>query len=113
MFSSVKEGFRHVRGDRFFFTPGDYPAVSRQVYVTMANVTGDIVIPIYKGQKGHPVLMKGCLARDLVENTACTSLREFIDARGFMPVSVQDPGILTDIDTMDDYKRIVTMLNRS
>ena len=107
MFSSVKEGLRQVRGERFFFIPGDYPVVSKQVYETMANVEGDIIIPAYHGENGHPVLINGYLANELVEDTICTSLREFINARGFTLVNVQNPGILQDIDTMDDYEKIV------
>jgi molybdenum cofactor cytidylyltransferase len=51
MFSSVKEGFKHVSGDRFFFTPGDYPLVMDETYREMLRVEGDIVIPLFNGKK--------------------------------------------------------------
>lgn len=106
MFTSVREGFRHVKQDRFFYTPGDYPAVSKDVYTGMLEVTGDIIIPVYGGKKGHPVLLKGSLGRELVESTNYNNLKEFINSKGFIPYEVKDSGVLFDIDTIDDYKRL-------
>lgn len=112
MFSSVKVGFRHVRGECFFFIPGDYPMISRKVYEKMVNVDGDLVIPVYNGEKGHPVLLKGYLASELLEDTTCTNLRELISKQGFVSVEVQEPGVLMDIDTIDDYRRIASLFPR-
>ena len=44
MFSSVKEGIRHVKEEKFFFTPGDYPLVSIEVYETLLRASGEIII---------------------------------------------------------------------
>jgi molybdenum cofactor cytidylyltransferase len=112
MFSSLKEGFRHVRGEAFFFTPGDYPLIGKKVYEKMAGIEGDIIIPVFKGIKGHPVLMKGFLAGELLQDSGCTSLRAFIDKKGFKAVEVQEPGILEDIDTIDDYDRLVGLITQ-
>lgn len=112
MFSSVKEGFRHVQGDRFFFIPGDYPMVSKRVYDTMASTEGDIIVPVYHGKNGHPILMKGQLAGELVENKDISNLREFIAKKGYVQVDVPEPGILMDIDTMDDYKKMALFYPR-
>ena len=107
MFSSVKEGFRHVSGDRFFFTPGDYPLVRSQTYRDMLRVEGDIVIPVFCNKKGHPILIKTQLAKELINSTKYFTLREFINDKGYTTIEVQDEGILIDIDTMGDYRKIV------
>ncbi len=108
MFSSVKEGFKHVSGDRFFFTPGDYPLVKKQTYKDMIKVEGDIIIPVFCGKKGHPILLKTQLAEQLLKSTSYSTLREFINEKGFTTIDLQDNGILIDIDTMEDYRRALS-----
>lgn len=103
MFSSVKEGFKYVQQDRFFFIPGDYPLVNKKVYKTLSDVSGDIIIPTYNGRKGHPVLISRNIAEELLRNKEFTNLRDFINYKGFIAVPVEDEGILIDIDTSEDY----------
>jgi molybdenum cofactor cytidylyltransferase len=103
MFSSVKEGFRHVQHDRFFFIPGDYALVNTKVYKILSDVSGDIVIPTYNGKKGHPVLINKSVAEELLKNQEFSNLRDFINYKGFTAVPVEDEGILIDIDTAEDY----------
>ncbi len=103
MYSSVKKGLEYIRGERFFLIPGDYPAVHMDVYESMLATDGEIVIPTCKGEKGHPVLMKSYLIKEIFQNSTCLSLRDFIDTKGFRTIEVQDRGILMDVDTMEDY----------
>lgn len=107
MFTSVKEGIKQVKTERFFLVPGDYPTISRQVYESMLMIEGNIVIPLFNGKKGHPVLMKSRLIRDILEKPDDSNLQEFIDNNGFISINVQDDGILTDIDTFEDYLRVL------
>jgi molybdenum cofactor cytidylyltransferase len=105
MYSSVKKGLEYIKGECFFLTPGDYPAIHTDVYESMLDTDGEIVIPTYKGEKGHPVLMKSYLVKEICQNSAYSNLQEFIGSKGFMTVEVQDRGILMDVDTMEDYKK--------
>lgn len=107
MFTSVQEGMRHIGGERFFFTPGDYPLITRQVCLKLLTVEGDIIIPAFGGRLGHPVLMAGHIAKELLMEPESTTLRNFIHLRGFNVLEVEDEGILNDIDTEEDYKRIL------
>lgn len=107
MFTSVKEGMRHVRGDRFFFTPGDYPLVSPEVCRRLLQTQGEIVIPTFGGRKGHPVLLAGHLAQVLLDEPETSNLRDFMRRQGYQTLEVDDEGILIDIDTPEDYRRIV------
>jgi molybdenum cofactor cytidylyltransferase len=110
MFSSVKEGVRHVKAKWFFFTPGDYPLVKKTTYQSLlaacrAYPGETIFIPVCRGRKGHPILMKGFLVKELLREPDDSNLREFIGRNGFTPVEVDDDGILVDIDTLEDYER--------
>lgn len=105
MFSSVKKGASHVRGDRFFLTPGDCPFITKAVYEKMALAAGKILIPVYNGKGGHPVLMNSQLAEELSESLTDSSLKDFMARKGYTTIDVNDPGILFDIDTIEDYQK--------
>jgi molybdenum cofactor cytidylyltransferase len=109
MFSSVKEGFKSVREERFFYTPGDYPIIGKEVYEKMLKFDGDIIIPVYNGIKGHPLLMKSCIAKEFIYSDKYSNLREAVSSKETNLVDVNDPDILKDIDTMDDYKDLLNM----
>ena len=106
MFSSVKKGISCIREERCFLIPGDYPLISRRVYESMLEVDSDIVIPVYKHQRGHPVLMKKEAAISLLRSPQYKNVRDFIHFRGFTPVVVEEEGILFDIDTIEDYETL-------
>ncbi|WP_315117711.1 nucleotidyltransferase family protein [uncultured Clostridium sp.] len=105
MFNSVKKGLSHIKEERFFLIPGDYPVISKKTYEKMLKVDRDIVIPVYNGNKGHPLLMKSYLIKELLEDIHYETLRDFISEKGFTSLNVEEPGILMDIDTMEDYNR--------
>ena len=98
---------RHVRGDRFFFTPGDYPLINRDVCRKLLAVDGDIVIPVVNGRKGHPVLMRREMVAEVLREDDRSNLRDFIERKGFTRLEVDDEGIMTDIDTQEDYQWVL------
>ncbi len=107
MFTSVKEGVRQVRGEKFFFSPGDYPLISGEVCRKLLTEKGEILIPIFQGHKGHPVLFSAGMAEELLEAPDSSNLRDFIRRKGYQTVVVEDEGILMDLDTPDDYEQIL------
>lgn len=106
MFSSVMKGVAQVRGQGVFLIPGDYPAVKKTTYKDILGVDKDIVVPLYNKEKGHPLFMKYPLVKELLASNAYQTLRDFVNKKGYTPIDVVDPGILMDIDTIDDYKKI-------
>ena len=109
MFTSVKEGVKHVKSQWFFLTPGDYPLITKAIYQKLLDARDDsgpcIFIPVFKGRKGHPILVKSDLVKELLEEPDDSNLRKFINRKGFTPVEVDNDAILVDIDTMADYQR--------
>ena len=112
MFSSVKEGVRHVKSEKFFLLPGDYPLISQKTYKKMLDIEGEIVIPVNNGRKGHPVLMKSSLIEELQKEPINSTLKDFINRKGYTPVDVEDNGILVDIDSMEDYREVLSTINK-
>jgi len=109
MFTSVKEGVKHVKSSWFFLTPGDYPLITKSIYQKLVEARGesdqDIFIPVFNGRKGHPILVKSDLVKELLEEPDDSNLRKFIHRKGFTSVEADDDAILVDIDTMEDYHR--------
>lgn len=112
MYSSIKKGLEYIKEDRFFITPGDYPVIRKEVYESMLNTEGEIVIPVYQGEKGHPVLIKSRLINEICQSSAYSCLREFINSKGFQTVEVQDGGILMDVDTPEDYIKVCNYISQ-
>ncbi|MBU3113441.1 nucleotidyltransferase family protein [Clostridium lacusfryxellense] len=107
MFSSVKEGIRHVKEEKFFFTPGDYPLVSIEVYETLLRASGEIIIPTYGDRNGHPILINSNYISGILEENIYSNLREFIVSKEVTKVEVNSNSILMDIDTIEDYEEIL------
>lgn len=106
MFSSIKSGLKLLEGDRFFLTPGDLPMINKITYENMIKINKEIVVPTYKGKRGHPVLMKTHLVNEILIDKNLKSLRDYIKKKRPSLLEVKDPGILFDIDTMEDFERI-------
>jgi molybdenum cofactor cytidylyltransferase len=91
----------------------DHPAISSEVIVTLCesfqSTRPPVLIPTYKGQRGHPVVINQTLFPELLtippEEPANTVIRKYRDATEF--VEVADPGILLDVDDPDAYERLV------
>jgi len=87
----------------------DYPLVTSRTIAQLVSAhsadPASILIPCHGGQKGHPTLFPAaCLA----ELTAASTLRDIVhrDSRRVRMLEVDDPGILLDMDTPDEYFRI-------
>jgi molybdenum cofactor cytidylyltransferase len=106
MFSSVQAGVARVKGD-FFICPSDYPGIAPVTLTELAESPGPISIPTYRGKKGHPLFMKSKYRDIVLHEEKSSNLRNIIAREGFLPVPVDDRGILYDIDTLDDYRRYV------
>lgn len=112
MYSSVKKGMSCITTERFFFTPGDYPLILPEVYQSMLRVAAPVVIPTYKGRKGHPVLFDQAIARSVLLDQKSCSLRDVIQQHEKALVEVDCRGILMDLDTIEDYKLLLNQLDK-
>ncbi len=107
MFSSVREGIKHVTADYFFILPGDQPAVKTATFQTLLNQADDITIPRFKGKKGHPVLFDSKLIPEILSWPDTEILRNYIHSKKNVEIiDVDDAGIGLDVDTEEDYENI-------
>lgn len=107
-FSSLQAGLRALpEGVDCLFQPIDYPAVASGTVERLAKSEGPLVIPRHDGTRGHPVRISPAIVAELLALPATGQARDVI--RSHYPaatfVDVADPGIVTDIDTPEDFAR--------
>lgn len=114
--SSLQEGLRALPADcaGFFIHPVDTPAVEletiSQIRVAFESPSRPLlVVPRFDGRRGHPVLARGGLSQEFLALGASGTARDVIHAHiaETQYVDVADPGILKDIDTPEDYDRLI------
>jgi molybdenum cofactor cytidylyltransferase len=111
MLGSIQTGCRAVRAGRFFIHPGDMPLVGPKVYRQLLAAEAEVVVPVCRGRRGHPVLLQGSLIPALLAEPLASSLGRFIARRAMATVEVDDRGILADLDLMADLKKIEALLS--
>ena len=91
----------------------DYPLVTSATveFLIRRHVEnpGGIIIPTHQDYRGHPLLFARTILAELAENM---TLRDVVcrDAGRVEDVPVDDPGILIDMDSPEDYNRIRAIL---
>ncbi len=105
MFSSVLCGIQDVSSE-CFITPGDYPLITADLVEIISKISGDFVVPTYKGRRGHPVKLSKDVVEDLKREPLESNLKSFRNRYNIVHVEVDDQGILFDVDTMDNYKHV-------
>jgi CTP:molybdopterin cytidylyltransferase MocA len=111
--SSLQAGIRELSPESkaVLLAPVDHPLFSPRTVTALIstfNETGaPLVVPAFEGWRGHPVLFHRDLFAELLEDElpdgARTVVRRYLDTR--IQLGVDDPGILADIDTPEDYRK--------
>jgi len=74
------------------------------------------VVPTFAERRGHPVLWGAALFEELLTSDAATrhGARAVLHAHAaeIVPVGVDDPAVIDDLNTPEDYERLVRELNR-
>jgi xanthine dehydrogenase accessory factor len=73
-----------------------------------------IVFPQYRGRQGHPVLWDRGFVSSLLELEGDRGAKALLEQNRdlALAVAVEDPGVCLDIDTPDDYSKLVTSPKR-
>ena len=111
--SSLQAGIRALpeEAQGTLFCPADHPLFAAKTVQDLIRAflasEAPLVAPAFNDKRGHPVifgreLFPELLQRELPEG-ARTVVGRYYERRIVVPV--QDPGILADIDTPEDYRR--------
>ena len=113
MLSSVKCGIRALPADAVttLIFLGDQPGIPPSVTNTVINAYSEelfgIVIPVHMHRRGHPLLVDMKYRKKIEELNLEEGLRTLRHhfPEDVLEVEVDEPGILVDIDTREDYKK--------
>ncbi|MEY2730177.1 MAG: hypothetical protein RL584_1303 [Pseudomonadota bacterium] len=88
--------------------PADMPLVGT---ATILRVAQDlrrhtVVYPMHQGRRGHPVGFSAELASELMRLTGDEGARRLVARYPGQSLDVDDAGVLQDLDTEDDFRRL-------
>jgi molybdenum cofactor cytidylyltransferase len=89
--------------------PVDHPLVEAatvtRLIATARKHPNCIVVPSLGGERGHPVIFPRAVFNELMERDLIEGARGVVrkDASRVIEIAVDDPGVIADIDTPDQY----------
>jgi molybdenum cofactor cytidylyltransferase len=119
MLTSVKCGFSSLPqqfGAAVIFL-GDQPMISQGVINTITEAfkkSGKgIIVPVFNNTRGHPVLISRKYSDEIKKTDNSSGLRHLIKKfeTDVLEVSVNSSEILRDIDTEEDYRNEINLIN--
>lgn len=92
--------------------PGDLPLIQGDTLRAVATALGshDVVVPVYRGQRGHPVGFSARCGSDLRGLKGNQGAAPVVRAHDAIELIVNDVGCVTDIDTVDDLQAAARLL---
>jgi molybdenum cofactor cytidylyltransferase len=108
----LAERFRPRQTDAWLLAPADHPALTedavRPVCEAGRRHPNAIVVPVCGGRRGHPVLLPWPLAAAVEALPPGQGIDALVraNADNMVEVPVSFPGVLDDLDTPDDYRRL-------
>ncbi len=115
MLSSIKCGFRAVPRDAnaVLVMLGDVPAITPEVINELIEAfegsDKGVVVPVFHSKRGHPILVSNRYRQEVLSIEPSQSLRTLLHAHrdDILEVTVKTDGILFDIDTEEEYTRVL------
>jgi CTP:molybdopterin cytidylyltransferase MocA len=110
-FSSLQRGVRNLPtgSEQILVWPVDLPLVQQSTIEKLIEKAANnpVVVPVFSGRKGHPVIYNSEALRKILQMKPVQTGKElfaYFEGRVAL-VEVEDPGVLIDIDTPEDYDR--------
>ncbi|MBN2773649.1 MAG: XdhC family protein [Prolixibacteraceae bacterium] len=115
MFSSVLCGINAIpaKVNAVIVMLGDQPMIQTSVINSLIKEyhkkQRGIIIPVFLGQRGHPVLIDLKFRKEINNLTGNTGLRELMELNPdeIVELEVDSEEILRDLDTPEDYKKTI------
>jgi molybdenum cofactor cytidylyltransferase len=89
----------------------DHPVVDRQTIDALVDrlAPGRIVVPVHDGRRGHPVIFAADLFDEILGLAPDQGLNTVVrrQAERVVEVFVENPGVLRDIDTREQFERLL------
>lgn len=98
--------------DWWFLAPADHPAFAASVVrelLTARSGSHTIIVPTHAGRRGHPALLRWRHSAGIRSTSANHGINSYLRAHEdeTFELPVSDPGILANLDTPEDYERML------
>jgi molybdenum cofactor cytidylyltransferase len=92
--------------------PADLPLIQPETLRQVADVPLQqaVVVPVYQGQRGHPVRFAAVCRQQLLDLQGNQGAAPVVRAYGATEIIVDDIGCVTDIDTVQDLLQAQQLL---
>lgn len=113
MSTSVKCGLEGFNGDGVMILLGDMPFIETKIidelYTAFTNSSKNIVVPMYRGMKGNPVIIGRKYFHELINNTGDKGAREIINNHqdDVERLEIESDKIFVDIDNTEVYNNML------
>lgn len=101
-----------ARGETLLVCPADLPTLAPSSVSTllqrMEQTGAPLAVPVHGGRRGHPLAIAAALVPEIAGLDATVGLRQLLDRHSgqVLAVEVEDPGVLADVDTPEDYRAL-------
>jgi CTP:molybdopterin cytidylyltransferase MocA len=122
MFSSLKTALRNINPENegFFLNPVDCPLIERKTYRQIAEYwlknKDKIVIPVHKGKRGHPPIFPWWSVSEILRlpDEVDGGVKSFLTQHQdkILLFETQDKGVIIDVDTPQEYLRMLKIEDR-
>jgi molybdenum cofactor cytidylyltransferase len=114
----LEEHFHPQPDDWWMLAPADQPilsaAVVRDLIAATISPLHNIIIPVHGEKRGHPTLIRWRKVAEIRAMPPDRGINSFLRAHAqeTLELPISDPGILSDLDTPEDYARQLAHLPR-
>lgn len=118
---SIRAAIREIRDDpveAILVWPVDLPHVSVKTIELLreafSNTGGPIVLPVYRGTRGHPVIFGRPVFAELLDTSLQDGARDVVhrDTSRVVEVEVEDSAVVSDLNTPEEYEGLLRLEDR-
>ena len=112
MASSIKVGLNHLskNTEYFFICLGDMPMVNSDIYNQLIKSRNqkNIIVPIYNGQQGNPVLFDKLMKEKVMDITGDVGAKKILELNKdkILNLEINDQSIARGFNTQDDFNSL-------
>jgi molybdenum cofactor cytidylyltransferase len=109
----IRDAFHPADDDAWLLAPADHPVLDRDMVAglvaTFAALHPRFLVPIFEGQRGHPLIARWDTVQDVFSLPHDVGLNHLLRSHaadvGELPAN--NAAVLCDLDTPDDYERLL------